>query len=210
VTRTPWDTSTSSIQPSSSAEQATVLCRVGQQSLAQRDRLGQVDAQPANTAVVDPPELGLETLAESDDRAVRVGAEKAQDGVVEAAGPERLRLTEAAPEPLLEGVVDQIDELDRLRVVDDRIGPERLHGPLVERPEQRLGQVAELDPDLLRNHQGSNLAVVRRAPRRACAGSLTSARAKRTHRDLSLPVVSCTSCSGRGTASVEPGVTDSA
>src|SRR5690606_5280685 len=108
----------------------------------QRDDLGEIDGEPSNPSVVDAPELRLETFAERDDLALGTVGEEASDLLVETPGAQRLPLAEAALPETLERVVDGVDELDRLRVLEDRVGTPGLGGPLVEIPQQRLRHAA--------------------------------------------------------------------
>ena len=114
---------------------------VGQRSVRQ------VDGEPADTTVVDPPELRLQALAERDDRPARVPREELTNGTVEAAGAKRLPLREPAAraESLAEREVDPAHELHRERIGEDGIRAPRLDCPVVERPEERLGDSVELD-----------------------------------------------------------------
>jgi hypothetical protein len=66
-----------------------------------------------------------------------------------AHGESPLRKVFARPEPLSERKVDPLDELDRHRIAKDGIRAARFDGAMVERPQQRLGHVLELDRDPL-------------------------------------------------------------
>ena len=119
------------------------------QRATQADHVGQVDGQPADAPVVHPPELRLEPFAQGDDRGPAVSRHEAAHRPVEAASPESLPLRErlAAPEALREGEVDPLHELDRERIVDDRVGPPRLDGAVPQRPEERPRDRIEADAD---------------------------------------------------------------
>ena len=119
MTRTPRFLSTSSIQRASSAEHARIALSLPgrQQPLAHLDRLGQVDREPADAAVVDAPELRLESLAECDDRPVGMLREEALDLAVERERAQRLPLRQArlcGAEALAEREVDRVEQLDGL------------------------------------------------------------------------------------------------
>jgi hypothetical protein len=75
-------------------------------------------------------------------RRCAVGLDVAPDLVVEGAHPQALPGGELAPaEALLERVVDLVDELDRLRVLQDALlGRQR---PVIERPQRGLGNAGE-------------------------------------------------------------------
>ena len=108
---------------------------------AHPDGLRQLDGQPSDAAVVDAPELRLEPLAERDHGAVGMRFEEPLDLEVEAPHAQRLplRLTACADtEVLLERIVDRVDQLDRLRVLENGIRAACLERAVVERPEQRL------------------------------------------------------------------------
>ncbi|HEY0539667.1 MAG TPA: hypothetical protein VGD53_14915, partial [Actinoallomurus sp.] len=84
---------------------------VGEQSPAYLGRLRQVDGEPAHPAVVDPPELRLQALAEPHHGAARAGPEETPDLTVETQHAQRVPLGHLRPEPL-ERVVDPVDQLD--------------------------------------------------------------------------------------------------
>ena len=125
--------------------------RRGEHLPAQVDGLGQVDGEPVDAPVVDPPELRLEALAEGDDGAVGMAGEEAPHHVRRSAGPQRLALglaTGAAAEAV-ERVVDGVDELDGTRgswsTASGALGLERV---VVQVPQQRLGHAGQVDRNL--------------------------------------------------------------
>ena len=83
------------------------------------------------------------------------------DRRVETTRAQRLPLREtfAGAEPLLEREVNPLDELDGHRVPEHCVRPPRLDGPVVERPQQRLGYPLELDSDLLHPRDGTDAAA---------------------------------------------------
>lgn len=84
-----------------------------------------------------------ELLAEGDDGARRMVLQEPPDLAVEALRPQRLELAEALPEALGERIVDAVDQLDRERVDEDRVGAAGLEDAVPERPEQGLGDAGE-------------------------------------------------------------------
>jgi hypothetical protein len=120
-----------------------------QQLVPEVDHLREVDGHPAHAAVVDPPELRLEALAERDDRRACVLGQKAPHRLVEASRAKRLPLGKAlaVAEALCEGKVDALDELDREGIVEHRVGPARLCRPMPERPQEGLGNGIESNAD---------------------------------------------------------------
>jgi hypothetical protein len=150
VTSTPEEASTSASHAGSRAEHPIARRRGSRQEpLPELDDLGQVDRQPADTAVVDAPELRLEPLSQRDDGGVRPAREIVRDRAVEAERAQRLPLGErlARAEPLLERKVDLPQKLDCLRVAKGGSGTTCLDGAVVERPQQRLGHPVELDSE---------------------------------------------------------------
>ena len=114
---------------------APMAVGVRQPARAEGNRLRQVDGQPADTAVVDAPESGLEPFAERDDGAVRMLTHEPTHLVVEPERPERVRFARPAEMPF-EGIVDRVADLDRLRIREQCVGPAGVGGAVVERPEQ--------------------------------------------------------------------------
>ena len=136
--KTPCDASTSSIQRKSSAEHARSgggRCPAANARRARSFR--QIDGQPADAAVVDAPEAGLEPFAERHNRAVRMLAHESAHLVVEPERAERVRFARRS-EMAFEGIVDRVADLDRLRILEQGPGPAREGGPIVKRPEERL------------------------------------------------------------------------
>src|SRR6201999_1728974 len=85
----------------------------------------------------------------------RMLVQEAPHLAVEAPGPQALDLAEALAlaEALGERVVDPLDQLDRERVGEHRVGTARLARPLPQRPEQGLGDAGEARVDALPAHE---------------------------------------------------------
>ncbi len=119
-----------------------------EQLAAQRDRLGEVDADPPHGALVDAPELGLEALAQGDHRPARVVGQEAAHLAVEARRPQGLPLGQRRcrrSEPALEREVDRADELDGPGIAQHGVRATGLGRAVVEVPEEGLGDDVELD-----------------------------------------------------------------
>ncbi|GED96552.1 hypothetical protein nbrc107697_05910 [Gordonia crocea] len=83
--------------------------------------------------VAEPPETGLQPLAEVDHRGARVGGEVAARGVVGDEGAQRVRLAGFAE--LVVVVVDGVEEFDGERVVEEGVGAPGLDRPVAQGPQ---------------------------------------------------------------------------
>ena len=107
-----------------------------------------------------------------------------------------LREALARAESFPEWVVDPLDELHGLRIVEHRVGPPRLDRPVVERPQQGLGNPLQLHGHLL----GCAGAPVTPSPRRALpAGAVVADRRCSRSATCSLPSVSSAAASASST-----------
>src|SRR5262249_49616610 len=125
---------------------SNMLATIGrrQESLANVDRVRDIDAQPTNLAIVDALELGLETAAELDDGSPRMRAQPRTQRIVE--DPRAKWMCGVRLAPLAHIVVrDRVVDPHRLWIDEKRIGPLCLARAIVERPQHRLGNTVECD-----------------------------------------------------------------
>ena len=91
---------------------------------------------------IEAIEAGLQTLRERHHGGLRVVGEVAARLLVEGQRADRHVLTTAEAE-LGPVEINRVDELDRHRVVDDRIRSARLAGPHLQRQQRRLGDTRQ-------------------------------------------------------------------
>ncbi len=158
---------------------------------AQRPGGRQVDADPAHTGVVHPPELGLEPFAQRDHGAAGVLRQEVADARVEGRRPQALPLgpRAAAAQPLGERVVHALDQLDGERIADHAVRPGRFLRAVVQRPQQGLRDAREFRANAAVVHERT---PPQQPPTRSPAAG-AGARSQRTRRtDITAPGAAAT------------------
>ncbi len=151
---------------------------IAQEPVTKLHGLGQVHGQPPHLTVVQPPELGLQPLAEGNHRAARIGAQETANRLIEGGHPNRMQPRPARD--LREVVIKSVNDLNGHWVLQS---PNACSGgPAPEIPKQRLRYPSQVYRDRL---HGPDRSVVpdERPGRRACD---TSFRAQ-TSRSADLP-----------------------
>src|SRR5580704_4489820 len=163
------------------AEPAQVECRPGMAALSRLLRQdqapkiqgrGQVDRQPAHTAVVQPPELGLEAFAERDHSASRMLIQEAPHRGIERGHPDRM--PPGTPGGVREVVLEPADDLYGERILEQRDTRARRGGAAAEIPQQRLRHPGQVDGYRLHPGDGSGAADHCRAAH--CRAATSAAR----------------------------------
>lgn len=140
---------------------------IRQQLASQRQRLRQVNRDPAHVTVVDPPELGLEALSEGDYRAGGMPDQKPPHRLVECRHPDCV--PDGTARRIREVVLEPVDDLDGAWVVQQRSAHPGCGRASAKVPQQRFWYARQVDPDAL--HPGRLTAAApssgRRQPRSA-------------------------------------------
>jgi hypothetical protein len=147
-------------------EPAQVECRPGMAALSRTLRQHpaakiqgrrEVDTQPAHTAVVQPPELGLKAFAERNHHAGRMRAQEATHRDIERSYPDRM--PPGTPRGVREVVLEPVGNLYGERVLQHRSTRARCGGASTEIPQQRLRHPGQVDGYRLHPRDGNGAAV---------------------------------------------------